>query len=120
MSYTPNKVRKLYYMYHFEYISNNWKLIVQTYIIIQKKTFKPLVLYDSNQTSTQTSSDTNETLLAKHQLIEEHRVKTLNMLELNAQMWEKEGRMEITLSGTRHGQILFQTVFLFQSLPVFH
>ncbi|KAG2208138.1 hypothetical protein INT47_010500 [Mucor saturninus] len=55
------------------------------------KKFKPIVLYDSSNTS-DTISQTD--LLYQQTLIEEHRVKTRDMLNHNAKLWESEAPLD--------------------------
>lgn len=54
------------------------------------KTFKPIVIYDSSNTP-DTVSETE--LLHQQTLIEEHRVKTRDMLNHNARLWESEASL---------------------------
>lgn len=58
-------------------------------IFYQKKTFKPLILYNSDSTCN-TQTDTFQSS-SQQRLIDEHIVRTRDMLDYNAQMWENEG-----------------------------
>jgi hypothetical protein len=85
------------------------KLIVESSFFFQKKTFRPIIIYDSNRSSSSSTSNSISMSRNEQALIEERRIKIRNRLDYNAQMWENEGRLfdatessRISSSGTKN------------------
>lgn len=97
----------------------------------QTKTFTPIVLFNHHVNNSQQLSATHNNYTSSNEdrhtqsLIEQHRLKTKELLAQNAQLWEKEGysyskTKSASISGTDIYIINYRNFFLVytQHLPI--